>query len=90
MRKTSFVLTTDELLLATPLRTRTVLTRIPRSDIQAIDGVGDRAIAVTFDDYDRAVRRTLQLEFGSDADRVRFVDRLRLPPSRPGTTPTDG
>ena len=55
MRKVSVVLTSEELLLATPVRTRTVLTTIRRADIANVESWGPGRITVTFEDFDRAI-----------------------------------
>jgi hypothetical protein len=76
MRKTTVVLTSDALLLATPVRTKTFLTVIARADICAVESA-ERAIAsVIFDDYPRAIRRVVQLDLSRHGDRERIIEQL--------------
>ena len=76
MRKTTAVLTEDALLLATPVRTRTILTTVPRLDIQSIDELEPNVVAIRFDDYARAARRVVQLNLRKYGDRSGIVAKL--------------
>ena len=76
-RKVTAVLTDDALLLATPLRTRTVLTTIPRADIRMVETVEPAVAAVTFDDYAWAIRRVVKLDLSRHRDRGGVIEALR-------------
>jgi hypothetical protein len=76
MRKTTAVLTDDALLLATPARTRTILTTVPRRDIQSIDVLEPNVVAIRFDDYARASRRVVRLDLRKHGDRSGIVAEL--------------
>jgi hypothetical protein len=77
MRKTTAVLTDDALLLATPVRTRTILTVVPRQDIRSIEVLELNVVAITFDDYARARPRVVQLSLRRYGDRDGIVEELR-------------
>jgi hypothetical protein len=70
------VWTEDALLLATPVRTRTILTTVPRLDIQSIDELEPNVVAIRFDDYARAARRVVQLNLRKYGDRSGIVAKL--------------
>jgi hypothetical protein len=76
MRKVAAVLTDDALLLATPFRARTILTVVPRRDIRSIDRVGHLAVAIVFEDYDRAIQRVVQLNLSRHGDRSCVLSKL--------------
>ena len=75
-RKTRAVLTDDALFLATPVRSRTILTVVPRSDIQSVDVLEPRVVAITFEDYGRATRRVVRLNLSKHGDRGGIVTQL--------------
>jgi hypothetical protein len=75
-RKTRAVLTDDVLLLATPVRTRTILTMVPRSDIHSVDVLDPNVVAITFEDYARATRRVVRLNLSKHGDRGGIVAQL--------------
>ena len=77
--KVTAVLTTDDLLLATPTRTKTVLVRIPRADIQSVDPVEPSVVTVSYDDYVRAIRRDVELDLSRHGDRGGIIGQLRAP-----------
>ncbi|MDQ1432050.1 MAG: hypothetical protein QOF40_2652 [Actinomycetota bacterium] len=76
MRRTTAVLTEDALLLATPVRIRTILTTVPRLDIQSVDVLKPHVVAIRFDDYTRAARRVVQLDLSKHGDRSGIVAKL--------------
>lgn len=75
-RKVTAVLTSDALLLATPVRAKTVLTMIPRADIRAVEPVEPHVVTVAFDDYSRAIRRGVQLDLSRHRDREGIIEQL--------------
>jgi hypothetical protein len=75
-RKTRAVLTDDALLLATPVRSRTILVIVPRSDIQSVDVLESKVVAITFEDYARATRRVVRLNLSRYGDRGGIVAQL--------------
>jgi hypothetical protein len=76
-RKSTVVLREDSLLVATPVRTRTILTTIPRADIRGIEESEANLVEVVFDDYDRAIRRAVRLDLRRHRDRHGIVEQLR-------------
>lgn len=86
-RKSTVVLTDDSLLVATPVRARTILTTITRADIRDLEEPEANVVDVVFDDYDRAIRRAVRLDLRRHHDRHGIVEQLRagLEPS-----PTSG
>jgi hypothetical protein len=76
-RKTTAVLTSDALLLATPVRAKTVLTVILRADIRAVESVEPGIAGVVFDDYPSARRRIVRLDLSRHGDREGIVEQLR-------------
>jgi hypothetical protein len=76
MRKVTAVLTDDALLLATAVRAKTVLTIVPRSDIRSVEVLGANQVAISFDDYARAIRRVIQLNLRRSGDRAGIAARL--------------
>jgi hypothetical protein len=77
MRKTTAVLTENALLLATTVRTRTILTTVPRPDIQSIDVPEPNVVVIRFDDYARASRRVVRLDLRKHGDRSGIVAELK-------------
>jgi len=75
--KVTAVLTTDALLLASPVRARTILTTIPRADIRTVVPVEPAVADVSFDDYQRAIRRIVRLDLSRHGDREGIIDQLR-------------
>jgi hypothetical protein len=75
--KVTAVLTSDALLLATPLRGKTVLVRIPRADIRSVEPVEPAVATVSFDDYSLAIRRDVQLDLSRHGDREGIIEQLR-------------
>ena len=84
MRKVTAVLTDDALLLATPVRSRTILTVVPRSDIRSIEILEPNVVAISFDDYARARPRVIQLNLRKYGDRGGIVAELRGKEREPG------
>jgi hypothetical protein len=76
--KVTAVLTNDALLLATPLRAKTVLVKIPRADIRSVEPVEPAVATVSFDDYSLAVRRDVQLDLSRHGDREGIIEQLRV------------
>lgn len=74
--KVTAVLTSDALLLATPVRARTILTKIARSDIRAVEVVKPAVAEVAFDDYDRAMRRVVTLDLSRRGDRDGIITQV--------------
>jgi hypothetical protein len=87
-RKAVVVLTTDEVLIATRVRLKTVLTSIPRSDIISVTSTGDGKFAVTFDDFVHAVRRVVEVDLSKRGDRAGIAAALgAAPPDAPSASP---
>jgi len=86
VHKVTAVLTSDTLLLATPVRAKTILTEIPRADIRSVDVVEPGLAAVSFDDYTHAVRRVVQLDLRRHGDREAIIGRLEA--TEPGEDPS--
>ena len=66
----------DALLLATPVRARTILTKIARSDIRAVEVIKPAVAEVAFDDYDRAMRRVVTLDLSRRGDRDGIITQV--------------
>jgi hypothetical protein len=77
MRKVTAVLTDDSLLLATTVRTKTILTSIPRSDIRSIDTLEPNVVIISFDDFARAIQRVVRLDLHRYGDPSGLVEKLR-------------
>jgi hypothetical protein len=75
-RKMTAVLTTDALLIATAVRTRTVLTTIQRTDIGSVERSSDTRFIVTYEDYERAAHRSVTIDLSRHRDRAGIADRL--------------
>jgi hypothetical protein len=78
--KVTAVLTTDALLLATPVRMKTVLVKIPRADIRTVRPVEPPVPAVvtlSYDDYERAIHRDVELDLSRHGDRAGIIEQLR-------------
>ena len=80
-RKVTAVLTSDALLLATPARTKTILTTVPRSDIRSVELVEPDVADIVFDDYTRAIRRLVKLDLSRHGDRGAMIEQLRVQPA---------
>jgi hypothetical protein len=76
VRKTTAVLTEDALILATPVRMRTILTTVPRADIRSVDMLEADRAAIAFDDYRRAQRRVVEVDLRRFSDRGRILAAL--------------
>jgi len=79
-RKATAVLTGDQLLIVTPVRLKSVLTVVPRADIQSVEVLGDDHVAVGFEDYSRAIHRVIAIELRRRGDRNGFLARLTAGP----------
>jgi hypothetical protein len=75
-RKASVVLTEDHLFVATSVRTKTVLTSVPRADIRSIEPVEPGVVDISFDDYDRAIRRLFRLDLRKRGDTDHIIQHL--------------
>jgi len=76
MHKVTAVLTTDALLLASPVRARTILTAIPRADIREMKTVEPTIVDISFDDYSYAVRRVVHLDLSRHGDHSEIIELL--------------
>jgi hypothetical protein len=76
MRKATVVLTNDSLLLATAVRAKTILTVVPRLDIRSIEVLEPNLVAISFDDFTRAIRRVVRLNLRRYGDRAGIVAKL--------------
>jgi hypothetical protein len=76
MRKCTAVLTDDDLLLAIAVRTRTVLTVVPRRDIRSVDAVAPNLVTIVYEDYERAIQREVQLDLRRKGDREGIIAAL--------------
>ena len=83
-RKANVVLTRDPLLIVTPVRLKSVLTVVPLADIRSIVVLGDDHIAISFEDYTRAIHRVIEIELRRKGDRKGLLARLAAGPGRPG------
>lgn len=77
MRKTTAVLTDDSLLLATSVRSKTVLTVVPRRDIRSVEVTEEHVAVIRFDDYANARARVIRLDFKKSGDRADIIEQLR-------------
>ena len=75
-RKVTAVLTDLALLLATTVRTRTVLTTVPRREISLIEVLDVNYVAINYDDYTRAIRRVIKLDLRRRGDRAGLLAQL--------------
>jgi hypothetical protein len=75
-RNVTAVLTSDALLLASPVRARTILVVIPRGDIQSIEFVEPAVADVSFDDFQHALRRVVRLDLSRRGDRAGIIEQL--------------
>jgi hypothetical protein len=76
MRKCTAVLTDDDLLLAIAVRTRTILTVVPRRDIRSVDVVAPNLVTIVYEDYERAIQREVQLDLRRKGDREGIIATL--------------
>jgi len=76
MRKCTAVLTDDDLLLAIAVRTRTVLTVVPRREIRSVDVVAPNLVTIVYEDYERAIQREVQLDLRRKGDRGGIIAAL--------------
>ena len=74
--KVTAVLTTDALLLASPLRGKTVLTKITRADVRSVEDVEPCVVNISFDDFDRAKRRVINLDLRRHGDTHSIIEQL--------------
>ena len=75
--KVTAVLTTDALLLASPVRAKTVLTKITRADIRSVEDVEPCVVNIGFDDFDRAAHRVINLDLKRRGDAHGIIEQLR-------------
>lgn len=75
-RKARAVLTSDDLFLVTPVRMKSVLTQVPRADIRSVEELGPDRVAITYDDYAKAIRRLIELELKKAGDRQGMLAAL--------------
>jgi hypothetical protein len=76
MRKCTAVLTDDDLLLAIAVRTRTILTVVPRRDIRTVEVVAPNLATIVYEDYERAIQREVQLDLRRKGDREGIIAAL--------------
>jgi hypothetical protein len=76
LRKCTAVLTGDDLLLAIAVRTRTILTVVPRRDIRSVDVLAPNLAKIVYDDYERAIQREVQLDLRRKGDREGIIAAL--------------
>jgi hypothetical protein len=78
-RKMNAVLTSDSLLIATSVRTKTILTVIPRADIRSVEPVDPekpKVVNIAYDDYARAIKRVVKLDLSRRRDRAGIIAQL--------------